>query len=254
MTTEGARPTVDVVIPCYNEVGVLRESIVQTLACFDEHPEYDWRITIADNGSTDGTGALANEIAATDPRVHALLLTEKGRGLALREAWLASKAEIVTYMDVDLSTDLVHLPQLAGMVAHGGCDISVGTRLARGAKTRRSLKREVTSRGYVALIRLTFPRMRLTDAQCGFKALSRRAVQALVPDIENRMWFFDTELLVLAHKRGFKVCELPVRWVEDPDTKVKIVSTALEDIRGLWRMRFGRAKRAGSRAAATPEA
>ncbi|MFN0096238.1 MAG: glycosyltransferase [Dehalococcoidia bacterium] len=235
----GGRPSVDVVIPCYNEVAVLRESVTRTLACFDAHPEYDWRVTVADNGSNDGTGALAEQLAADDPRVRAMLLTIKGRGLALREAWLASTADIVAYMDVDLSTDLVHLPQLIGLVAHGGCDIAVGTRLAQGAKTRRSLKREITSRGYVAMIRMTFPRMRLTDAQCGFKALNRKAVLALVPKIENRMWFFDTELLILAHKHGMNVCELPVRWVEDPDTKVKIVSTAMEDIRGLWRMRFG---------------
>ena len=242
-TPSGASPRVDVVIPCYNEVAVLRESVQRTLACFDQNPRFTWRIVIADNGSTDGTGARASPLETEDERVKAMLLTIKGRGLALREAWLASDADIVAYMDVDLSTDLGHLSELAGLVAFGGCDIAVGTRLARGAKTRRSLKREITSRGYVAMIRATFPKMRLTDAQCGFKALNRRAVLALVPHIENRMWFFDTELLILAHQRGFKVCELPVRWDEDPDTKVKIVATAMEDIKGLWRMRFARGGR-----------
>jgi glycosyltransferase involved in cell wall biosynthesis len=236
-----ARPRVDVVIPCYNEVTVLRESAEKTLALFAEHPAYDWRLVIADNGSTDGTSELARALEAEHPgRLKAMIIPVKGRGLALREAWLESDAAIVSYMDVDLSTDLAHLPRLIGMVAGGDCDVAIGTRLARGSKTKRSLKREVTSRGYVALIRLTFPRLRITDAQCGFKALNRKTVEAVVPKIENRMWFFDTELLVLAHQAGLKICELPVRWVEDPDTKVRILKTAAEDIRGLARMRFRR--------------
>ena len=235
-----ARKRVDVVIPVYNEVKVLEESVRRTLALMDSEPAYDWRLVIADNGSNDGTSELARRLEAEDKRVKALILTIKGRGLALREAWLTSDAEIVSYMDVDLSTDLAHLPRLIGMVAEGGCDVAIGSRLARDSQTDRQLKREITSRGYVFLIRATFPRLRITDAQCGFKALSRAAAQALVPKIENRMWFFDTELLILAQRHGFKICELPVRWVEDRDTKVKILKTATEDIRGLVRMRFRR--------------
>ncbi|HML97394.1 MAG TPA: glycosyltransferase [Tepidiformaceae bacterium] len=234
------RPRVDVVIPVYNEVKVLEQSVSTTLALFDQNPQYDWRVVIADNGSNDGTSELARSLEARDPRVRALILEVKGRGLALREAWLSSDAGVVSYMDVDLSTDIRHLPELIAMVAERGCDVAIGSRLARGAKTDRQLKREITSRGYVALIRLTFPRLRISDAQCGFKALNRKAVEAIVPRIENRMWFFDTEMLILAHQAKLKICELPVRWVEDKDTKVKIVSTAIEDIRGLARMRFRR--------------
>lgn len=232
------RPRVDVVIPVYNEVKVLEQSAMTTLALFDQNQQYDWRLVIADNGSNDGTPELARSLEARHPRVKALVLEVKGRGLALREAWLSSDADIVSYMDVDLSTDLNHLPELIAMVAEQGCDVAIGSRLAKGSKTDRQLKREITSRGYVALIRMTFPRLRITDAQCGFKALNRKAVQAIVPHIENRMWFFDTEMLILAHQAKLTICELPVRWVEDTDTKVKIVSTAIEDIRGLARMRF----------------
>jgi glycosyltransferase involved in cell wall biosynthesis len=230
---------VDVVIPCYNEVKVLEQSVITTLGLFDQNPQYDWRLVIADNGSNDGTSEWARELDARFERVQALVLTVKGRGLALREAWLNSDADIVSYMDVDLSTDIAHLPKLVSMV-EGGCDVAIGTRLAKGSKTDRQLKREITSRGYVALIRMTFPRLRISDAQCGFKALNRKAVNAVVPKIENRMWFFDTELLIIAHQAKLKICELPVRWVEDKDTKVKIVSTATEDIKGLLRMRFRR--------------
>lgn len=234
------RTRVDVVIPVYNEAKVLEQSATTTLALFDQNQQYDWRLVIADNGSNDGTSELARSLEVRDPRVRALVLEVKGRGLALREAWLSSDADVVSYMDVDLSTDLNHLPELIAMVAERGCDVAIGSRLAKGSKTDRQLKREITSRGYVALIRATFPRLRITDAQCGFKALNRQAVQAVVPHIENRMWFFDTEMLILAHQAKLKICELPVRWVEDTDTKVKIVSTAMEDLRGLARMRFRR--------------
>lgn len=233
-------PRVDVVIPCYNEVAVLRDSVERALARFAAEPRYDWRLVIADNGSDDGTSELARALDAEHAPVRALVLPVKGRGRALREAWLASDADIVSYMDVDLSTDLAHLPELIGMVADGTCDVAIGSRLHRRARTQRSLKREITSRGYVLLIRAFFPRLRVTDAQCGFKALSRRAVEAVAPAIKNDMWFFDTELLILAQRHGLRIRELPVRWVEDPDTKVRIVSTAIEDVRGLLRMRFGR--------------
>lgn len=239
MTAERPRPTVDVVIPCYNEVSVLRASVERTLELFEEQPRYDWRLLIADNGSNDGTSELARDLEAEHERVRALVLTVKGRGIALREAWLGGDADVVAYMDVDLSTDLGHLPDLVGMVAEGGYDVASGSRLARGSKTTRSLKREVISRCYVLIIRAFFPRLRISDAQCGFKAAGRRVVEAVVPDIEDRGWFFDTELLVRAHQAGFRVGELPVHWVEDPDTKVHIVSTATEDIRGLVRLRFG---------------
>ena len=240
-TEPGTLPRVDVVIPVYNEVTVLDESVSRTLALFAANPQYAWRLVIADNGSNDGTSELARQLEAASPgQLKALILTIKGRGLALKEAWTTSDAAVVSYMDVDLSTDLEHLPQLIGMVASGSCDVAIGSRLARGSKTDRQLKREITSRGYVALIRGTFPRLKITDAQCGFKALNRKAVELIVPKIENRMWFFDTELLILAHQAGLKIRELPVRWVEDRDTKVKIVSTAMEDIRGLLRMRFRR--------------
>lgn len=234
------RPAVDVVIPCLNEVKVIRDSVEKTLACFDQNPQYEWRIIVADNGSTDGTAEVARAMELEDPRVKALVLAIRGRGLALKEAWTTSTADVVSYMDADLSTDLAHLPKLIEMVVSGKCDVAIGTRLARNSKTKRSLKREITSRGYVAMIRATFPRLKITDAQCGFKALSRRAVNEIVPQIENRMWFFDTELLILAHRKGLKIRELPVRWIEDPDTKVNITKTAIEDIRGLLRMRFSR--------------
>lgn len=239
------RPTVDIVLPVYNEVGVLRQSVEKVLEFVSGQPQYNWHITIADNGSNDGTGPLARELEAQyEGKVEALLLTIKGRGLALKAAWTRDGADVVCYMDIDLSTDLAHLPELVARIIEGDCGVAIGTRLAKSSRTRRSLKREITSRGYVFLIRATFPRMRITDAQCGFKALSRRAADDLVPRVVNGMWFFDTELLILAHRLGYKICEVPVRWDEDPDTKVHILKTAIEDVRGLARMRLTKLQKA----------
>ncbi|WP_343388378.1 glycosyltransferase [Candidatus Amarobacter glycogenicus] len=127
---------VDVVIPCYNEVTVLEQSVLTTLALFEQNTQYDWRLVIADNGSNDGTSELARDLDARFERVKALVLTVKGRGLALREAWLTSDADIVSYMDVDLSTDINHLPELVTMVAERGCDVAIGSRLAKGPEDR----------------------------------------------------------------------------------------------------------------------
>ena len=243
MADEQARPNVDVVIPCYNEVSVLKQSVLTTLELFGRHPRYRWRLVIADNGSNDGTGELARELDSEHEAVYALGLDIKGRGLALQKAWTESTADIVSYMDVDLSTDLEHLPDLIDMVAEGKCDVAVGSRLAKKSATKRRLYREITSRGYVFLIRGFFPRLKITDAQCGFKALSRQAVDTVVPLIKNRMWFFDTEMLILAQRKRLRIRELPVKWIEDEDSKVNVVKTATEDVRGLIRMRFGSGRR-----------
>ena len=200
---------------------------------------YEWRIVIADNGSEDATPEVSARLSSEYPGVTPFRLEQRGRGLALRTAWLASEADIVAYMDVDLSTDLAALQPLVAAVAEQGYDIAIGSRLIKGARVeRRPLKREITSRGYSFLFRTMFF-TGFRDAQCGFKAVSRRAVDALVPLIENNRWFFDTELLLLAEANGFRIREIPVHWTDDPDTRVKILGTAIEDVKGLLRLRFG---------------
>ena len=231
--------SVEVVIPVLNEEPALTGSVDTLVRFFSEAlAEYQWWITIADNGSTDGTLAVARRLAEEHRgRVGVLHLAQKGRGRALRKAWLGSQCDIVAYMDVDLSTGLEAFPLLVHAIADEGCHLAVGSRLLPGSETRRSFRREVISRIYNGVIRLSF-QTRFSDAQCGFKAMSRASAEALVPVIENNHWFFDTELLIIAEKRGFRVKDVPVRWNEDPDSRVKIVGTALEDLRGLVRLRF----------------
>ncbi len=228
-----------------NEERILANT-VSTLADFAavELADYDWRIVIADNGSTDATPQIGRRLAAESERVSYLRLELRGRGRALKRAWSQSDADIVAYMDMDLSTDLAALPALVGAVSEGGCDVAVGSRLRPGAQViGRSPKREFVSRCYSLMFRSMFLTS-FADAQCGFKAASRRVVERALPLVENTGWFFDTELLILCEKNGFPVCEIPVRWTDDPDSRVRIISTAYEDTRGLLRLRFGGLRRA----------
>ena len=230
--------SVEIVIPVLNEEQALPQCIETLIEFISGVPEYDWNITVADNGSTDRTPEVIAELAVKFPNVGTERLEERGRGRALKRAWLASDADVRCYMDVDLSTDIKAIPALVSAIASEGYDVAIGSRLSKGSEViGRKLSREITSRGYNTLIRLMFwPPFR--DAQCGFKAVSRRAAETLMPLIKDNAWFMDTELLLLAAAAGYRIKEVPVRWVDDPDTRVKVVSTAWEDVKGLLRLRF----------------
>lgn len=238
--------SVEIIIPVLNEERALPLCIDTLIEFTAGHPDYDWKITVADNGSTDTTPEVIAELGKKYPNVGTLRLEQRGRGRALKRAWLDSDADVRCYMDVDLSTDIKALPELVGAIANEGYDVAIGSRLSKGSQViGRKLSREITSRGYNLLIRLMFwPSFR--DAQCGFKAVSRRAAENLMPLIKDNAWFMDTEMLLLAQAAGYRIKQVPVRWVDDPDTRVKIASTAWEDVKGLLRLRFkGRPKPAG---------
>jgi glycosyltransferase involved in cell wall biosynthesis len=237
--------TVDVVIPVLNEAHVLERSVRALHSYLSDHLGHTWRIVVADNGSTDGTFEIARKLEGLGS-VSADHIPEAGRGRALSRAWLASEADVVSYMDVDLSTDLEAFPKLVSAIVDEGYDLASGTRLGPGAETTRSLRREVLSRGFVFLINLGFG-TRLRDTQCGFKAASRECARKLLPLVQDTGWFWDTELLLLAAKGGWRIKFIPVRWVEDPDSRVKVISTVTKDLRGLVRMRsfdWARARKA----------
>ena len=226
------------VIPVYNEERDLAPSVRKLHRFLRENLTVPATITIADNASRDGTLAVAEDLSTELGGVRVLHLDAKGRGRALRAAWLSSTAGVVAYMDVDLSTDLKGFAPLVGPLLSGQSDVGIGSRLARGARTRRGVKREVISRGYMTVLRLALG-VRVSDAQCGFKALRADVARQLVPKIEDQTWFFDTELLVLAQRAGLRVHEVPVEWTDDPDSRVDIIRTAMDDLRGVARLRFG---------------
>ena len=210
-------------------------SLTALAAHLDTQCTYDWCITVVDNGSTDETFELATAFAAVNQRTRVIRLEERGRGRALKQAWSTSTAEVVAYMDVDLSTGLESLRALIDPVVDGRCEVSIGSRLAPGAEIARTLQREVISRIYNKLAR-AFLHYRIVDAQCGFKAIRASVARDLIPKIEDNGWFFDTELLALAHRSGARINEVPVRWFEDDDSRVKIIKTATDDLKGIWRL------------------
>ncbi|MEU2351176.1 dolichyl-phosphate beta-glucosyltransferase [Modestobacter sp. NPDC049651] len=233
-TSPGA-PVVDVVIPVHNEERDLEPCLRRLHEHLRAQLPYPFRITVAENASTDGTVAVAHRVAAELPGTEVLVLPEAGRGRALRTAWLGSDAPVLVYMDVDLSTDLDALLPLVAPLISGHSDLAIGTRLARSSRVVRGAKRELISRGYNLLLRGTLA-TRLSDAQCGFKAVRADVAARLLPLVEDTGWFFDTELLVLAERSGLRIHEVPVDWVDDPDSRVDIVRTATADVAGIVRM------------------
>ena len=231
------KATVDIVIPVFNEEQALPRSIVILADFLKANLRNPWQIVIADNASTDKTQSVSEMLCERYAGVNYVHIPRKGRGRALRAAWLDSTADIVSYMDVDLSTDLSHFPQLIESLQQG-YDVAIGSRLSKGSRVTRSLKREVVSRGYNLLIKSMFF-THFRDAQCGFKALTRQAARAIIPHVKNDNWFFDTELLIVAAKRGYRIKQVPVKWDDDPNTTVNIAGTAAEDLKGLLRLRFG---------------
>jgi len=225
---------INVTVPVYNEEQVLAASVAKIAAMLNKCG-YRYEIVIANNASTDRTLPLANSIAAESNAVRVLHLEEKGRGRAVKAAWRQSSADILSYMDVDLSTDLAAFPLLIEPLLTGRFDLAVGSRLLDKSLTRRGVKREFISRSYNLLVKAMF-RTRFSDAQCGFKAVTRAAAADLLPLVEDDNWFMDSELLILAERLGYRIFDLPVRWVDDPDSRVQLWSTALQDIGGLIRV------------------
>ncbi|MFJ9199573.1 glycosyltransferase [Streptomyces flaveolus] len=236
-------PVLDVVIPVYNEEKDLRPCVLRLHEHLTRTFPYAFRITVADNASTDATPQVAARLAAELAEVRSSRLEQKGRGRALGTVWSASDAPVLAYMDVDLSTDLNALLPLVAPLISGHSDLAIGSRLARSSRVVRGAKREFISRTYNLILRGSL-QARFSDAQCGFKAIRRDVAQVLLPLVEDTGWFFDTELLVLAERAGLRIHEVPVDWIDDPDSTVHIVRTATDDLRGVWRV--GKALATGS--------
>ena len=228
-------PVLDVVVPVYNEQAALRQSILRLHRYLQEHFPFSTRITIADNASVDDTPRIAAELAEELDGVRVVRLEQKGRGRALHFVWAASDAPVLAYMDVDLSTDLAALAPLTAPLISGHSDVAIGSRLTRGSRVVRGAKREVISRCYNLILKSALA-AKFSDAQCGFKAIRADVARELLPHVIDTGWFFDTELLVLAERSGLRIHEVPVDWIDDPDSRVDIVATATADLKGVARL------------------
>ena len=235
MTPSYGGLALEIVVPVYNEEAVLERSITRLAEYLTNEMPSTWKITIADNASTDRTPLIAARLSEHLPNVGYRRLEVKGRGCALRDAWSASDAKVLAYLDVDLSTDLAALPPLVAPLLSGHSDISIGTRLGQSSRVSRGPKREFISRSYNFLLRRTM-QVRFSDAQCGFKAIRADVARRLLPHVEDNGWFFDTELLIIAERSGLRIHEIPVDWVDDPDSRVDIRQTALDDLKGMVRV------------------
>jgi len=233
--SRSAHTDVDIVIPVHNEQAALEASVRMLHGYLSRGFPFSWQITIVDAASTDGTLRVARRLMYELPEVGAMHVRAKGRGLALRTAWMASGSRVVAYMDAGLSTDVNALLPLVAPLLAGHSDFAVGTRLHRAARVTRSPKRELISRAYNRLLKIAL-HARFSDAQCGFKAIRAQAAHELIPFVQDDEWFFDTELLVLAQRKGLRIHEVPVDWVERGDSRVEIVPTALADLRGVARL------------------
>lgn len=237
-------PMVDIVIPVYNEEATVESSVRRLRAHLAQERSFRERVVIADNGSSDSTPVVGEQLSRQFHRVKYRRIEQPGRGRALRLTWMQSDADIVAYMDADLSTDLAALEPLIGLIASGRADVAIGSRLAPGAQIKRSRRREFISRTYNRLLRVGL-HVSFRDAQCGFKAMRRDLAQTLLPEVEDQAWFFDTELLVRAERAGLRVVEVPVAWVEDPSSTVRILRTAMDDVRGVLRLRRDHSRATG---------
>src|ERR1700712_3245972 len=234
---------VDIVVPVYNEAHGVTESVTRLVDYLRRDFPFSARVTIVDNASTDDTWLRALALEETYVEVRALHLDQKGRGRALKHAWLGNDATVVAYMDVDLSTDLAALLPLVAPLISGHSDLAIGPRRARPARVVRGPKREVISRCYNLVLRGTLA-ARFSDAQCGFKAIRRDVARRLLPMVQDTGWFFSTWMLGLAEKAGLRIHEVPVDWVDDPDSRVDIVATAVADLKGV--VRVGKALATGA--------
>jgi glycosyltransferase involved in cell wall biosynthesis len=234
-----AAPEVEIVVPARNEERALVPNVRRLVAYVRDGFPFTARVTIADNGSTDATWALACGLTDAYPGlVRAVRLDLPGRGRALRAVWSASDADVVAYLDVDRSTDLAALLPLVAPLLAGDADVAIGSRLAPGARVNRGWKRTAASRGHNLLLRAALE-VGFSDAQCGFKALRSGAAQAVLPSVVDNGWFFDTELLVLAERAGLRIHEVPVEWVDAPDSRMRILATVLGNLRGIRRLWWG---------------
>lgn len=231
----------DIVVPVYNEEAVLESSVRRLVQYLANEIDRPWRVTIADNASTDGTADIARRLERELSGVRALILPRKGRGYALKEAWGSSTAHVLAYVDVDLSTDLAAIPPLIAPLISGHSDIAIGTRLDHASRVTRGPQREFISRTYNMLLRGALS-VTFSDAQCGFKAIRSDVAKRLLPLVEDDGWFFDTELLIIAERSGLRIHEIPVDWIDDPDSRVNVKQTAIDDLRGMARVGYSLAR------------
>jgi glycosyltransferase involved in cell wall biosynthesis len=236
-----ACPSFEIVLPVRDEEQALERSVETILSHAKSWGERFESLVIVDNGSRDGTWAIAGRLCRRDARVRRSRVAGAGRGRALRQAWSESRAEVSLYMDVDLSTSLEHVAEALHWMEQG-YDVVAGSRSHPGARVERSKYRRALAWSYAKLLEIFFSPCAFRDAQCGFKAVRLSAVRALLPLTRSASWFFDTELLVLGERLGLRIRSLPVVWREAPRSRVRPFRNALSTLAELVSLRVALSK------------
>jgi glycosyltransferase involved in cell wall biosynthesis len=217
---------VSVVFPAYNEADALEAAVEKVTKALNEFA-LSYEVIIAEDGSTDGTDKLAAALAEKYPLVKHIHREKRlGRGTALKNAFKQSSGEVLVYMDLDLATDLKHLKSLVGAVKFEGYDFATGSRMLPQSNVERSSTRNIASKTYNFMVRALLG-SKVKDHQCGFKAFRREPLMQLLDEVGAGHWFWDTEILVRAHRRGYKIKEIPVSWRGGRETKVKLLKDSL---------------------------
>lgn len=229
-----------ITIPCYNEEIVLEKTVFSITQYAKEYlSEYDWKILILDNNSNDSTLEIANRLQSHDSRIIVDQVKNPGRGAALRESWARHDFDIYSYMDADLATDIKDFSFIVSKVAEG-TDIVVGSRYVPYANVKRNLLRKILSSIYNLLLRIVL-KVKFRDAQCGFKAMSKRIVQNMIPKTLDNGWFWDTELMIISIHFKYSLLEVPVTWLETRDelrrSTVSVWSEVIRNLKNIWIMR-----------------
>jgi len=234
---DGGYMKFEITIPVLNEEETLELNINKIVDFFCVSSIKDASIVIADNGSTDATQSIGQRLEKEIENVKFLKVPRRGVGLALRTSWLQSTADIVGYMDLDLATDIEHLNEVV-MMFENGAEVVNGSRLLKDSiVVNRSSLRETTSRGFNFLAKLLL-KYNISDGMCGFKFFKRETVTSLInTGIETDGWFFSTEVLAKAEWEGNEIIEIPVKWTDDRNSKVKVVNLSIDYLKELLRLR-----------------
>ena len=224
---------IEITIPTYNE-GKIIEKNIDKLFNFLDNSKLDYNVTIANNASKDNTLIIAKKLARKYKKLIVYHTDKPGRGNALKEVWKKSKADILCYMDADLSTDLPHLNSMVELFPK--YDIVLGNRLSKYSRTNRRIYRTLLSKGYNKIAKYIL-RIKTNDLQCGFKGIKKKVFMDIVNYTSDDNWFFDSQLIVWGEKKGYKIAEIPIKWIERKASKVKIRSTVTNYLKNLWKLR-----------------
>ena len=228
-----------IAVPTYNEELILADNVLKLTTFCKNNLDIDWQVVIADNNSTDKTAEIGKELAQKFSEVDYLFIRQQGKGIAIKTAWQSFVADIYCFLDADLATDLSALPNLINKIKSGS-DVVIGSRFHKDSKVSRTLLRKIFSNGYRLVLKVII-KTKINDAPCGFKAINSKVKEQVLPKVQNQEWFFDSELIILAEKAGFKISEIPVAWqdlrVNDNKSKVNVLSVSSAYFKQLLSLR-----------------